>query len=209
MPEGIEWGSSAYGRFFALIQDEFPLIEPASGQFVRMRYRHQSKPLLLQLSESILTINLLPKYPGWKQMQSEILTAWTQLKQIAAPAQVTRIGLRYINLIPVIDDDTRLSDWFATNQYVASSVLSARPSASQIDIQIDQDVRAIVRVGEATDESDINARKFALDIDTIYTVGQDKLIQLTETIDLLHNKYVWQIFDSFRTPKLDDFLNEE
>lgn len=209
LPEGIEWEPSVYGKFFTLIQNEFPLIEPIVGPNIRMRYRHQERPLLFQLSEDLLTINLLAKYPGWKQMKQDILSGWSWLREIIGPAEPARIGLRYINFVPVDNEIEKLEDWFAPNDYIANAVLRARPSSSRVELQMADQIKAIIQVGEITNLINPNERKFLLDIDAITFAHADNAPTLAEAITILHDNVIWRIFDSFRTTKLDTLLNRQ
>jgi len=209
LPDGVQWEPSIYGRFFTLIQEEFPLIEPVPGAHIRMRYRHRARALMLQLSEGLLTVNLLAKYPGWQQMQQDILHGWSSLREILGPVQVTRIGLRYINFIPVTNAAETLATWFAPNAFVAETVLHARPSSSAIEIQMNEQTKAIVQVGEIANIKDENNRKFLLDIDAITITESGAAVALAEIITQLHDGVIWTIFDSFRTANLNRLLHGE
>lgn len=209
LPDGVLWESSIYGQFFTLIQEEFPLIEPVPGAYIRMRYRHAARALMLQLSEGLLTVNLLPKYLGWQQMQQDILHGWSSLREILGPVQVTRIGLRYINFVPIANPEETLATWFAPNAYVAEAVLQAHSSSSAIEVQMNDKTKAIVQLGEIANIKDENDRKFLLDIDAITITAPGTVMTLAETITQLHDEIIWTIFDSFRTANLNRLLNGE
>lgn len=86
LPEGESWHPALFSRFFRHIQAEFPDMEPVTeaafhlqlqsgrAEFVpprsRMRYKHAARQLLIQLADGILTVNMLPQYAGWRQLQA-------------------------------------------------------------------------------------------------------------------------------------------
>ncbi|CAN5751823.1 hypothetical protein BH10CHL1_BH10CHL1_00410 [soil metagenome] len=208
LPEGIEWEPSVYGKFFTLIQNEFPLIEPVLGASIRMRYRHKVRPLLFQLSDTLFTVNLLAKYPGWQQMRQDILSGWSWLREIIGPAEPTRIGLRYINFVPAMADTEKLEAWFRPNKYIANAVLQSRPSSSRIEVQINDQTKSAIQLAEITNIDNQDEHKFLLDIDAVTFVNTGNQITLADTITFLHDSVVWEIFDGFRTIKLDELLNQ-
>lgn len=219
LPEGVVWDSAIYGRFFKHVEGEFPELEPVTSAGLqmqlpsgrvgflpphsRMRYKHASRNLLLQLSEGIITVNLLPKYGGWTQMQADIALAWSWTKDIVMPTGIARIGLRYINFIPKANKDEVPGDWLAPNAYVASAVLASQPGfLSRAEVHSTRQRKAIVTVGEAVEGE---RSMLVLDTDCIEEAEKDQSLELQPTISLLHDT-AWQIFSSFLTTRLKAFL---
>ena len=55
---------------------------------------------MLQLSDRSLIINNLAVYAGWEAMSKDIQYAWEKkLTAVIHPANIRRVGLRYINRI--------------------------------------------------------------------------------------------------------------
>ncbi|MFZ1466304.1 MAG: TIGR04255 family protein [Anaerolineae bacterium] len=219
LPDGVAWDSSVFGRFFKRIQSEFPELEPVTSVGLqvqlssgsvgflppqsRMRYKHASRNLLLQLSEGIMTVNVLPKYAGWVQMQADIERAWAWTKEVLSPTGITRVGLRYINFVPKTSSDELPATWFAPNDYIATAILASHPGfLSRVEVHSALYRRAIVTVAEAADaEQPI----FVLDMDCIYEVEEDQFLDLPPVLLSLHDA-AWRIFSGFLTPRLRAFL---
>ena len=219
LPEGVSWDSTIYGRFFKRIQSEFPELEPVTSAGLqvqipsgkagflppqsRMRYKHASRNLLLQLSEGIITINVLPKYAGWDQMQVDIVQAWGWTNEIVNPTGITRVGLRYINFIPNANKDELPGDWLVSNDYVAKAALASQPGfLSRVEVHATAQRRAIVTVGEAVDGEQ---SMFVLDIDCIEEAEKGQSVDLQPALSVLHDM-AWRVFNGFLTPRLRTFL---
>jgi len=218
---GETWSRSWLGKLYRHIEGDFPdfeLAEPAlqlrmkpdqiglAPGLQRMRYRHATRPVLLQLSEEILTINLLEPYPGWSQMQSDIIQAWKSVQEIIPIVSANRIGLRYINLIPR-EESQVLRDWFQPNEYVAEAALDSHPTVlSRVEVHQGKGQRVIVTM--AQHDGDSQGSNFLLDIDCISEKTYHDLDELVDSIDKLHDK-AWNAFSRFLTPRLTKWLQEE
>lgn len=207
LPEGIAWDPATYGRLFRLIQDEFPLIQPVAAvpTPIRMRFQHHTRPLLIHLSENVLSVNQLKPYAGWAQMQEDIASAWTYLRELISPIEITRLGLRYINVVPVDSDDEQMGEWLAPNDYICNVALSNRPAVSVCEVQITPDTRVVVRVGEVNRPGG-SKYGFVLDIDAIRYLDPDETTALGDLIGPLHET-VWNVFSSFLTERYNRYLN--
>jgi uncharacterized protein (TIGR04255 family) len=217
--EDSTWQPSLFGQLYQHIQGEFPTMEPVTevgfqlqllpgrAEFVaprsRMRFKHASRPLLLQLSESILTINMLPEYAGWEQLRQDILQAWKWAEDILQPAGITRIGLRYIDFLPKTNPEEQAGDWLAPNAFVGGAALISLPNfLSRVEVRPDKKSRTIVTVAEA---SKAEVSHFVLDIDCIAENVANDFITLDPTLTSLHDR-VWEIFTGFLTPRYKALL---
>jgi len=215
LPEGLAWDTAVFGKFFKHIQDDFPALEPVTSAGLqvqltsgrvgflppqsRMRYTHASRNLLLQLSEGIITVNVLPKYAGWAQMQSDVVQAWTSAKEVLNPTGIVRVGIRYINFIPKASNDEAPGEWFAANDYVAKAALASQSGfLSRVEVHNASQRRAIVTLGEA---AEAEAPMFVLDIDCIDEGADGEFLDLPPVLTRLHDM-AWEIFGGFMTPRM-------
>lgn len=224
---GEKWKASIPGELFKHIQVEFPVFEPVSqmgiqlevgpggfGQRVipgrhRIRYKHRTRNLLIQLAENIITVNELAKYPGWKRMRNDVLDAWKKLTKIVKVISIERIGLRYINHILKTSGEEKAGDWLSKNDYIAKSVLDSLPGFfSRIEIRKSEHHRRIVTIGELQESPEMKNGAIILDIDCIMEkeIKADNEIIFKE-IDMLHDD-AWEIFSSMLTSKLEKRLKE-
>jgi uncharacterized protein (TIGR04255 family) len=226
MPDSEQWNPSVAGEFLKRNQDVFPTMEPVTRIGFRftagpagmeqaltpptllMRFRHANRPMLVQLSQGMLTVNVLPRYPGWRQMSSDVLDAWARATDVVRPAKLCRIGLRYINRIPRTGQAQQAGDWLKPSRYVAHAALSSLPGLlSRLEVQQDQESRLIVTLGELLNGEPLGLRSFLFDVDCITekTVATDGT-SLEAEIGRLHET-AWTVFSASITPRLKRLLN--
>jgi len=86
-----DWQPSLPGELFKHIQNDYPNMEPVSEMGLqvalgpqgmvqqimpprqRTRFRHATRPLMVQLGEDILTVNTLEPYSGWQVMEQDVM----------------------------------------------------------------------------------------------------------------------------------------
>ena len=153
---GRAWKPSLPGELFKRIQNTYPEMEPGTEMGVefqfgpggmvqrlapprhRARFKHVSEPVLLQLAENLLVVNVLPRYPGWASMRRVVLEAWGLAKPILEPAEIVRIGLRFINRIEREFPEQKPGAWFRATEYLASAVLESLPGfLSRVESRLD------------------------------------------------------------------------
>lgn len=223
--EGAEWKPSLPGEFFKRVQDDYPEMEPIQEMGVqfeagtlglsqrvlrtrpRFRYKHKDQPLLIQLAEKTITLNVLPRYPGWEVMVERIADIWRRASQLLAPGRVNRIGLRFINRVRRESGHQRPSDWFRTTDYIAPAVLrSGTGLLSRVETRLDSENRVIVTLGDQGMSPTEPDGAFILDIDRIVEKDLSILVDdITTEAARLHED-VWNIFVSAKTDKLERLL---
>lgn len=221
--EGAPWQDSLFVKMFIKVQEKFPDMELVTQPALqlqagpdgvkllspqrRMRFKQVSRNVLLQLSENIFTVNVLPKYPGWAQTECEILDGWTQAREVLQPASIARIGLRYINDIERKTSDERPGDWLAPSDYISKAVLDSLPGfLSRSETRMDAENRVVVTVGEAASDPDRNVSGLVFDIDCIVEkeiTPEDDAVR--QELAKLHET-AWDIFSASMTPSLESVL---
>jgi uncharacterized protein (TIGR04255 family) len=225
LPEGQGWSGAIPGRFFRRIQDEFPEMEAdqvigvdvvigTAGREeqtlrprLRTRFRHQKRPLLLQLSEGIFTVNVLAPYPGWQQVRTDVIAGWEHVLHEIQPVTISRIGLRYINRFPRQTADERAAIWLRASKYLAPGVLASLPgSISRVEAYLAEHEQLIVTLGYQPPEELLAYGAVILDLDRITrqqrSVHVDALI---EAMEQLHDD-VWQAFATAKSDHLEQYL---
>jgi len=215
------WKASITGEFYKAIQDEFPGMEPAQEigvQFEfggseithkvlpprsRMRFSHKARPLLLQLTENILTVNLLPTYPGWDQMRADVLGAWSHALVVMKPERVTRIGLRYINRIPRSSAVEDIGAWLKPTNYIPPGVLQARKGVlARIEAALSDEHRIVVTLAQQPAADGAPFGSVILDIDRLVEKDIPPVVaDVEKVIDRLHEE-VWAEFSAACGDKL-------
>jgi uncharacterized protein (TIGR04255 family) len=225
LPDGVPWKASLAGDLFKQVQQEFPEMEPQievglkfelgpqrTAQSLlpprpRMRFKHKERPLQLQLGPNVFTVNVLPRYPGWKKMREDVLSAWQQACLVLKPSKLTRIGLRYINRIERTKENEPPAHWFKASDYLPKAVLHSQGAfLSRVESQIDSHNRVIVTFAEVQQEGEDNKKGIVFDIDRIIekelALNQKELLA---EMDRLH-EHIWGIFEAVQTKRLVDHL---
>jgi len=225
LPPEKPWKPSLPGEFFKCIQDEYPEMEPLQemglqfeigplglGQKIlpprpRMRFKHASRPLLVQLAENVLTVNVLAPYTGWDTMSRDVLDVWRQARDVLEPSAIIRIGLRYINRIERQSADDHPGNWLKASDYIAPVVLRSTPEfLSRVEAHLDAKNRIIVTLGNQPPAAASGYGAIIFDIDRIVErelpPGEDAL---SPEMNRLH-EHVWQVFASAKGDKLERLL---
>jgi uncharacterized protein (TIGR04255 family) len=76
------------------------------------RFKSHKPNALVQTGPRLLTVNILPTYPGFEVFRELILEVLEQYQAVANPGNPSRIGLRYINHIAASGSAEGISDYF-------------------------------------------------------------------------------------------------
>jgi uncharacterized protein (TIGR04255 family) len=211
------WDGSLFGEFYKRVQKEFPNFEPVMAMAIQlqtppgalgqalaqqmMRYKNMRGDTLLQLAPEMLTVNALPKYPGWDVMRQRIAAAWREALSLLTPEAITRIGLRYINRIERTSAEERAESWLSPNDYIPKAALASESgSLSRVECRAGAN-RFIVTLGEAVGAEPTN-RAIILDIDCVNESEHETTADaLTDAADALHD-VAWEMFEASLTPRL-------
>lgn len=223
LPDDSLSRDSWFGDFYKNVQNQFPIIQPASIPQLQldvvenkpslvvpkvMRYQNISGNLLLQLSETRLVINVLPDYPGWAKVKEHIKYGWEVGCRPLGPELVTGIALRYINRIDRRSSDEKLGKWLVSNKYIPEGVLTSRSEFGSrvITRPNDQDrLSVIVNDREISDGNSV----FLLDIELVteHEMSVDINLLLGE-VGRLHDE-IWEVFRSSKGEQLEKLLQGE
>lgn len=225
LSEDHPWKATLFGDFYKNVQREFPEMEPLQGigvrmevgpqglgqklvpQRQRMRFKHAERPLILQLDDTSLIVNVLAPYPGWDRVVRDIMDAWRHAAQVLSPSAVTQVGLRYINRIDLSSSRDRPRDWIKPNDYVATSVLNSGPGfLSRAEANTTEHNSTTVTLGYQPAEDPENHGSIIFDIDRItQRVLSVSTEELEREVNQLHED-VWSVFSSAKSERLEALL---
>ena len=226
LPETKVWKPSFAGELFKHIQDEYPEMEPVvevdlqfeSGpagtgakilpQSQKVRFKHRTRSLVLQLSDHSFSISTLPPYQGWEVMRTDALAAWRHAEEVLQPVVIRRLGVRYINQFEKETVQDRPGDWFVANDYIPHVLLCSEPGfLARVHVHLSVDNVLIITSGDTNPEPERKKGTIIFDIDRILdkelSSEQGEFIQ---ALDRLHDD-VWSIFSLAKGEKLDRLLN--
>ncbi len=221
-----EWKPSLPGELFKRIQSEYPEIEPvlemglqfefgplgAGTKFLpqrpKVRFKHRTRPLILQLSENALSISMLPPYQGWEVMRSDALAAWQQAEEVLNPKIIDRIGLRYINRIEKETGRDRPGDWLVVTDYISQGVLRSESGfLLRVETHLDAENILIITLGDTKGELKGEHGTIIFDIDRIV---EREMVTKQEVLEQEMNRLhadVWEVFSSAKGERLETLLN--
>lgn len=225
--EGKEWKSSIPGELFKHIQDDYPEMETVlevglqlesrptgTGttflpQLQKVRFKHRNRPLVLQFAENSLSVSTLFPYQGWKTMRGDVLSTWRRVEEILHPAQIDRVGLRYINAFKKEDMNERLSDWLVATDYIPEGIIRSEPGFFlRTQSRLDAENVLMITLGDVkSTSSNDEYGSIIFDIDRI----AEKVItpetgKLEEVLEQLHED-VREVFFSAKGEKLENLLH--
>lgn len=166
-----------------------------------IRFRNPNQNWLVQLGNGLLTVNILPVYPGWDETRDRVLAACTRAFEVLKPASLERIGLRYINGIACSEAE-RAGDWLKASPYIPEEVLGSQPGFfSRLECRPGNGSRLVVMLAERQGER--GGREIIFDIDCADEAGAGtSTVELTEKLVRLHERE-WQVFAASMTPRLE------
>jgi len=114
---GQPWDWTIPGRIYERVQQEYPkrremnvlevdlraagteIEQEVKGGVARMLFLRDDERGVIQVGHNVLAVNQLEPYSNWETFRKMIEQALGVYAEIAQPAQIRRIGLRYINRI--------------------------------------------------------------------------------------------------------------
>jgi uncharacterized protein (TIGR04255 family) len=174
----------------------------------KIRFSNDDGTLLVQVSPVLYSFNAVRQYPGWDGMQNLLIDNWKKIMAILAPECIERIGLRYINKIPLTQDHPNISDWLKQSRYIPEAIKdSMLGSKYRFESRISENDIIIVIIVDQKDETGANSLFFDIDRGVTMKNLPDEATLRSE-IKRLHDD-VWEAFRDAKTPLYDTYLNRE
>ena len=126
------WDWTIPGRLFEKIQDRFPersevkrlglQVQLDKGEVhktqvdtgpERLQLKRTDGTALVQIGSHLLSVNHFSPYPGWEDFRELIFEIFFEYHEISERASLSRIGLRYINQMPLPQGNFRLDDFIS------------------------------------------------------------------------------------------------
>ena len=117
-----EWDLTIPGLLYPKLEDDFPKKRARATGNIQIRdnqaelsrtdiaqFFSEDEKAFVQVYPHTLSVNVLTPYPSWKKFGSWIRDAYSKYIQLAEPKGISRIGLRYINVITLRNIEGALS----------------------------------------------------------------------------------------------------
>lgn len=144
------------------------------------------------------TFNRLRPYDSWSSFEKEGEKLWNSYLAIAKPLNITRVALRYINLIEIPLPMSDFKDYILTIPEIAKGVPQGLSEFFMRLVIPDEKRENTAIVTETIELSKLSGKKFPLVFD----------IDVFRTVDLKpQDQELWKIFNSLRDYKNCIFMN--
>lgn len=176
---------------------------------IKMQFRRVDGSALLQVAPHLLAVNQLRPYHTWPQFKNMILEAYATYLEIAHPAGIERIGLRYINQIDLPEKRPEIN-----------RVLKVLPSfpvgypekygnlLMRAEFPFDAERELLILVLASTSQSGASDLHFILDIDYAMPktseIGQNKI---AEGLERAHSR-IEEVFEASITDEARSLFGE-
>ncbi|MEV7322831.1 TIGR04255 family protein [Streptomyces sp. NPDC093970] len=129
------WNVTVPGRFYELVRDEYPeepeersvmqasintipeaRVEQVSLGSTGSRVAFRNKSQVLTIAPRNLGIHALAPYEGWESFRRRCLDALRSYGEVVGEAEISGLGLRYVNRIILPETTVNLSDYFTIVQ---------------------------------------------------------------------------------------------
>jgi uncharacterized protein (TIGR04255 family) len=201
----IEWNLTLPGKLHIEIQDEYAgpprqqniqtiVTGPQAAQpsiafqneLLRIQLLSTDGTRLVSIGKNTLSVSVLRPYEGWLLFKPRIERALSAYRKVAAPQDVIRVGLRYINRIVVPTANSDPSSYFNYN-LSRDDVLDAGISNFMKRFEyLKQGGEKLIITHATLQPSDSEKSEFILDIDTIWDREPLNFDQVLETTEKLH-----------------------
>lgn len=157
----------------------------------KVRFSNQERTRLLLMGPETLSVHCVREYPGWDTFRGHIEQALSAHDTIIESRAVTRIGVRYINRIPIPSLDVPFSNYLASISPPHLNIQGARTGYMDAsEYHLDDPVCRLV-IQQSSQQHD-GQYTLVLDIDTI-TVWDEPLTSrpdILSHVDALHELVV-------------------
>lgn len=204
-------------KYFEIVKDRFPNkkikahgeinFEIKIGEEPKMNSSTSPKGLILssndgkkiiQISADEFTFNKLKPYDNWDSFSTEAAELWLLFLKLFKPKTVSRIGLRYINLIelPRVNED--LKEYITTLPEISQELPQSMLEFFMRIVIPDKETNNIGIIIETVDTKKITDRifPFIFDIDVYRKI--DPSVSISD---------LWEIVESLRDFKNQIFFN--
>jgi uncharacterized protein (TIGR04255 family) len=175
----------------------------------RMQFLTPDEKSLVQVGQNMLAINFLRPYPKWGSFRERIAEMLGIYKDIAQPAAIKRIGLRYINQIEIPASVFNLNNYFNLQPKLPAQIPNQFGSVfMRVEIPYQKDNGVLVLIFASTPSALPDISSFILDLD-FATSGEHncQFDNYQDWIDKAHN-YVETAFESCVTDQARQLFQE-
>ncbi|MHA1278055.1 MAG: TIGR04255 family protein [Candidatus Helarchaeota archaeon] len=156
----------------------------------RVQFYKKDKTALIQVAPDLLAINQLKPYLTWDKFKLMILEGFKVYKKIAAPKGLTRIGLKYINIIEFGKEAIELKDYFQYYPFIPNDMPQHYgPFLTRVEFPYEDGNENLILTLSSLPSKKLDIISILLDLD--YVMIQPEYIsfdQISEWLDKAHER---------------------
>lgn len=147
-----------------LREDAAPPVTTSNGGWVGWRCSSSDELNVAQFKRDGFVFSRLSPYQGWQTFEGEAKRLWAIFVELAAPSEVSRLGVRFINRIPIAADK-ELSDYLNDPPTCVIGQLTGFLYQSQFEIPGEPLGANVVKTMQEPEIPGQDQRALILDID--------------------------------------------
>lgn len=161
-------------------------------------FKSEDNSRIVQARLDGFTYNMLQPYKGWKSFRNSAQGLWNLYEKMFKPVSLTRIALRYINLIEIPSPFNDFKEYFLTAPEIAPGLPQGLSDFLMRLVLPDPKSQAIAIINEGIDKTKLSPNLFPLILDIDVFKNLESVP--TKSID------IWEEFEYLRKYKNDIFI---
>ncbi len=147
----------------------------------RLRFLQPDERAFVQLGRHLLAINHLAPYPSWERYLPLIEQAFHAYEVVAEPTGIHRIGLRYINQVPIREANFQVADYFTLYPQISHELPHAYNGFSTQVLFPYENKRDVLKI-ELVAASDETGEAATVFLDFDYFLAQPGIVSPNEAL---------------------------
>lgn len=193
VPPSGGWNPVFLGKVHSQIEEEFPRVEAVTGTRVEFgqeaglvavrpapeasRFLQEDGGVVATVGPDVLGLSVLPSkraggHPGWDWLRDRALDLLQTYQVVVRPQQVLRIGVRYINAIPIIPGQFRLGQLVTAESGLVPAALLGEQNPFSYSVErvltADQRGRHVEGIQLSAQAVGRDAARLMLDVDQVW-----------------------------------------
>lgn len=224
---GEPWDLTVPGLVYQKLKDVFPkkvtrsrldIDVPSTGRRAQrtwfpgnfVQFQQPRGKALVQLARNLISVNHLKPYPKWEKFLPLIRLGYDAYCEVASPAGLRRVGLRYINRIELPGKTIEFEDYFDFRPFLGAGLPQDFVSFLLAVETPFEDERDILRL-QFRPDSEQPESKSAVVLDLDYILVRPKDITLDKSFDWLEEAHghLETAFEGCITDKLRELFRKK
>jgi uncharacterized protein (TIGR04255 family) len=188
-------------------QQTEPAMTMKQGQS-RLQYLSADETRIVGIGPDVLSIHVLRPYDKWEDFEARVKRAFGVYREVARPAGVKRLALRYLNRIQLPLDRVRLEDYFTSPPRLPETVPAAIQTILTRFESVYNDAPVRLTVTFASLEAPAGSSAYLLDTE-VSQEWKESPLPLDEALTVVQNLKQRQTdaFESMITEKTREVFN--